>query len=88
MVSVEVFKFSKSTGSFKIKEFSSVHADDDSDWLVIKKIDLDEKNFNDKVAPSDQFVNNEKIEKFLTPKNFRKFLKKAKVEKYYSTKQF
>lgn len=69
----------QSTGSFKIKEFSSVHADDDSDWLVIKKIDLDEKNFNDKVAPSDQFVNNEKIEKFLTPENFRKFLKKAKV---------
>jgi len=48
--------------------------------MVIKKINLDEKNLNDKVAPSDQFVHNEKIEKFLTPK--------AKVEKYYSTKQF
>ena len=43
-----------------MKEFSSVHAEDDSDWLVIMKIDLDEKNLNDKVAPSDQFVNNEK----------------------------
>jgi len=36
------------------------------------------KNLNDKVAPSDQFVNNEKIEKFLTPKNFRKFLIRPK----------